>query len=324
MFVVIIRLGYVALSLSLHEASPNKTITYKSYEKLQDDESKIYKLKDLVKENLSNTKRILIHNQVHDIKVYRFTSKLIPLATHPDVLQWDYVKTFEQELLGIGNYVKQHQLRVSAHPDHFTLLNSPKEDILTASLRDLRYHVNLFEGMNLSEKEAKLVLHVGGQYDNKHKAVDRFKDNFVRLPPAIRNRIILENDDKIYTASDVLSICKELNIPMVLDIHHHWCNHNDENLSDLLVDIFKTWDEEIFPPKIHVSSPKPGKNIRAHADDLDVDFFYNFLQQAKINGRDFDVMIEAKNKDMALFKLIEQIEAYPDIKILNGASFECH
>lgn len=321
---MIIRLGYVAISLSLHEASPNKTITYKNYEKLQDDESKIYRLKDLVKENLANTKRILIHNQVHDIKVYRFTSKLVPLATHPDVIQWDYAKVFKQELLDIGSYVKQHQLRISAHPDHFTLLNSPKEDILASSLRDLTYHANLFEGMNLSEKEAKLVLHVGGLYDSKPKAIDRFKTNFTKLPPSIRNRIILENDDKVYTAGDTLSICRDLDIPMVLDIHHHWCNHKDEDLSELLPNIFKTWDNEIFPPKIHVSSPKPGKNIRAHADDVDVDFFYQFLQQAKKYDRDFDVMLEAKNKDRALFKLVEQLKAYDSIEMLDGASFLYH
>lgn len=321
---MIIRLGYVAISLSLHEASPNKTITYKSYEKLKDDESKLYRLKELVRENLTNTKRILIHNQVHDIKVYRFTSKLIPLATHPDVIQWDYTKAFEQELLDIGSYVKQHQLRVSAHPDHFTLLNSPKEDILAASLRDLKYHVNLFEGMNLSEKEAKLVLHVGGIYDSKSKAIERFKANFVKLPSSIRNRIILENDDKVYTASDVLSICKDLGIPMVLDIHHYWCNQNEEDLSQLLGDIFKTWDGQIHPPKIHVSSPRPGKNIRAHADDVEIEFFYEFLQKAKNYNRNFDAMLEAKNKDLALFKLMDQLKECSGVKILDQSSFEYH
>ncbi|SHJ53885.1 UV-damage endonuclease [Geosporobacter subterraneus DSM 17957] len=321
---MIIRLGYVAISLSLHEASPNKTITYKSYEKLKDDESKLYRLKELVRENLTNTKRILIHNQVHDIKVYRFTSKLIPLATHPDVIQWDYTKAFEQELLDIGSYVKQHQLRVSAHPDHFTLLNSPKEDILAASLRDLKYHVNLFEGMNLSEKEAKLVLHVGGIYDSKSKAIERFKANFVKLPSSIRNRIILENDDKVYTASDVLSICKDLGIPMVLDIHHYWCNQNEEDLSQLLGDIFKTWDGQIHPPKIHVSSPRPGKNIRAHADDVEIEFFYEFLQKAKNYNQNFDAMLEAKNKDLALFKLMDQLKECSGVKILDQSSFEYH
>lgn len=321
---MIIRLGYVAISLSLHEASPNKTITYKSYEKLKDDESKLYRLKELVRENLTNTKRILIHNQVHDIKVYRFTSKLIPLATHPDVIQWDYTKAFEQELLDIGSYVKQHQLRVSAHPDHFTLLNSPKEEILAASLKDLEYHVNLFEGMNLSEKEAKLVLHVGGIYDSKSKAIARFKANFVKLPSSIRNRIILENDDKIYTASDVLSICKDLDIPMVLDIHHHWCNNDGEDLSQLLGDIFETWDGQIHPPKIHVSSPRPGKNIRAHADDVEIEFFYDFLQKAKNYNRNFDAMLEAKNKDLALFKLMDQLKECSGVKILNQSSFEYH
>jgi UV DNA damage endonuclease len=108
---------------------------------------------------------------------------------------------------------------------------------------------------------------------------------------------------------------------MVLDIHHHWCNSNGEEISDLLEDIFNTWNGEYLPPKIHVSSPKCRKNIRAHADNVDTKFFYDFISVAKEIDRDFDVMIEAKNKDKALFHLIEDLRNYENINLLDTASF---
>ena len=317
-----VRLGYVAISLEAHKGSPNKTITYKSYSKLSDDEVKLYKLKSLTEENLTTTKRILIHNTVRDICVYRLTSSLVPLVNHPEVIKWDYGKEFAHILNDIGKYIKENKIRISTHPDHFTLINSPREEVLLASLMDLNHHVTLFKGMNLDPAYSKMVLHVGGLYNDKKSSMNRFIKNFNQLEPDISNRIILENDDKIYGSQDVLELCKVLHIPMVLDIHHHWCNNSGESIQDILGDVFSTWSHEMLPPKIHVSSPKCNKNPRAHADLVDPDFFFEFLLQAKKIDMDFDVMIEAKLKDKALIKLMEDLSKYKEIKIKNGASFE--
>lgn len=316
-----VRLGYVAMALNLQEGSPNKTITYKRFSELVDDEIRLYKLKDLTAQNLDITRRILLYNVAHDINVYRFTSKLIPLATHADVFDWNFAITFKEELEALGTYIKENKLRVSAHPDHFTVINTPKTDILKSSIADLEYHVKLFEAMGLSEKQAKLVVHVGGTYGSKIKAAERFIENFHSIDPRLTGRIILENDDKSYTAKEVLEICKELSIPMVLDIHHHWCNNDNEALVDLLEEIFNTWDNEIYPPKIHVSSPKDTKNIRAHADYVDINFLASFLETAKTLDRDFDIMVEAKMKDRALLKLIEELKGISGVKIVDGGTF---
>lgn len=317
-----VRLGYVAMALNLQEGSPNKTITYKRFTELVDDDLRLYKLKDLTKQNLDITRRILLYNVAHGIYVYRFTSKLIPLATHADVIQWDYVDIFREELLALGTYIKENKLRVSAHPDHFTVINTPKTDILKSSIADLEYHVKLFEAMGLNEKEAKLVVHVGGTYGSKIKAAERFIKNFHSIDPRLTGRIILENDDKSFTAKEVLEICKELSIPMVLDIHHHWCNNNNEALEDLLEEIFNTWENEVYQPKIHVSSPKDSKNIRAHADYVDINFLVSFLNIAKTLDRDFDIMVEAKMKDKALLRLIEGLKKITGIKVDTGGGFQ--
>lgn len=316
-----INFGYVAMSAILQDCSPSKTITVKYLSKIETEEARLFRLSTLARINLQNTRRLFLHNLAHDIKVFRLTSKLIPLATHPISGNWDWQKELGAELQSLGDYAKAHNFRISAHPDHFTLLNSPQSTVIDASLRDLEYHHQIFTGMGLGS-EAKLVLHVGGCYKNKNESIARFIENFRKLPLAIKNRIVLENDDKIYTVRDVLKICESQTIPMVLDIHHHWCNNEEDDIANYLPDIFATWKGEAFPPKIHLSSPKDRKNFRGHADHIDLGPFLEFLKKAKQLDSDFDVMVEAKNKDAALLKLLQELKEVPGIYFVNKASIE--
>lgn len=316
-----INLGYVAMSTIIKDCSPSKTVTVKSLEKIEDKEAKLFKLRSIAKTNIQNTQRLFYHNKAHDIKVYRLTSKLIPLATHSITDEWDWFEDVRDDLKSLGEYAKENRFRISAHPDHFTLLNSPREEVLSASLKDLEYHYKIFKGMEL-DSSAKLVLHIGGGYKNKDKAIERFVSNFKALPQHLKNIIILENDDKTYTALEVLNICKKLKVPMVLDIHHHWCNNNGEDLLDLLEEIFETWMHESVPPKIHISSPKDDKSFRSHADDIEAKALLKFLNKAKVLDADFDAMIEAKNKDRALLNLMKDLSTVPEVKIIDQATIE--
>ncbi|WP_432665464.1 UV DNA damage repair endonuclease UvsE [Wukongibacter baidiensis] len=313
--------GYVAMSKVIKDCSPSTTVTVKTLSKIDDHEIRLYKLQSIAKTNIKNTQRLFYHNRAHDIRVYRLTSKLIPLATHPITEEWDWFEDVRLDLKALGEYARENNFRISAHPDHYTLLNSPKEEVLQSSLKDLIYHHKIFQGMGL-DKSAKLVLHIGGSYKDKEKSIERFIKNFNNLPEYLKEIIILENDDKTYTTKEVLSICEKLGVPMVLDIHHHWCNNNGDNLSDYLERIFNTWNYEELLPKIHISSPKDEKKFRNHADDIDINSFIEFLDKAKKLNRDFDVMIEAKNKDLALFNLIDGLKKVSDIKMLNQASIE--
>lgn len=318
---MVFRLGYVAMTLNLVDSSPSGTVTVTTFSKLPDEEARMYRLRKLTKKNLENTLRILRYNLAYNIKVYRFTSKLVPLATHPIIDGWDYVSDFKDEFKEIGDFVKENELRVSAHPDHYTLINSSSPKVLEDSIKDLDYHVKLYEAMGLNDYRYKLVMHVGGLYKNREVSIDRFKENFIKLPDRIRKRIMLENDDKSYTASDVLGICKDLKIPMVLDVHHHKCVNNGEDIGDLLPEIFDTWKDDYFNPKIHFSTAKSCSDFRSHADDIDLSEFVAFLDIAKKTGRDFDVMLEAKNKDNALLKLSSELGEVQGIERVNEAEF---
>lgn len=306
-----IRLGYVALPISILDTSSH-TFTYTRYQNMEKKEA-TEKLHQVILSNIDGLKKILTYNQKNDIFFYRMTSSLFPLATHEKV-EWKGFSSYEKELKEIGNFIFQHQMRVDIHPDPFYVLNSSKEEVFQNTIRLLRFQSTLLDTMGFP---SKIILHVGSMVGGKTEALKRFKDHFRRLDIEIQKKIVLENDDKIYTAFDTLKLCQELNIPMVLDVHHHFCNPSLEKLEDLLPFIFATWKD--LPPKIHFSSPKSPKEKRSHHDYICLEDFLTFLELAKKIGKDFDVMIEAKAKDEALFRLIRQIK-YKTAYIVQGTT----
>ncbi len=315
---MIINFGYVAISLEVKDCSPNRTVTLKSLKKLDISqwENKLYTVS---RENLNNTVRLLRYNKAYGIKLYRLTSKLVPLCTHEELKGWKWKEKLSDEFKRVGDCVKETGIRVSTHPDHFTLLNSPRREVIESSIRDLDYHCTMYELMGLGF-EYKMVLHIGGVYNSKEESVKRFCDNFRNLDDRIKNRIILENDDKLYNASEVLDICRRVGVPMVLDIHHDRCNPSPLKIGEIIQDIFGTWKGEPYPPKIHLSSPKSEKDQRSHHDYIDPSFFMEFLGEVAEKVGDFDVMVEAKMKDKAVYKLMDDLKAYTNITQCGDAS----
>lgn len=301
-----IRFGYVAIALNLPKITSSSTVTYKNYSKLETAEKKLNKLKQVTLSNLNDLYKILQYNVENQIHFYRITSALVPLATHPEVL-WEYRKMFNKDFSILGKLIIESNMRVDTHPDEFNVINSIREEVVEASKRNLWQHVHLFEDMNYPF--GKMVLHVGSGQGGKEASMERFIHNFNAYPREITRKIILENDDKTFTAEEVLKICEEVKAPMVLDVHHHLCNNNGNSLEPIIEDIFSTWKGQPLPPKIHFSSPKEGGMDRKHADFINPKDFIAFVELCKPINMDFDVMIEAKQKDLALFKLVEDIKA---------------
>ncbi len=314
-----IRLGYVSHALSLWECSPAKTMTFTRYQQLQDKE-RIQKLKEITAHNLRSTLRMIHFNIAHDIHVYRMSSSIVPLATHPEVM-WDYRSVFKKQLKEIGTAVKKSKMRVSFHPNQFTLFTSDKEHITDNAVIDMQYHYDLLDGMGLADV-SNINIHVGGAYGDKTKAVERFHKNIVKLPDYIKKRMTLENDDKTYTTEETLEVCKKEQIPLVFDYHHHQANLGTADLSDLLPEVFSTWNHFGIIPKVHISSPKSEKEFRSHADYVDPEFIIPFLHLAREFGHDFDIMIEAKQKDKACLKLTEDLSKIRGVKRVDGGTIE--
>lgn len=311
---MIIRLGYVAISKAL-DITSSGTITYTNYLK---EENKNEKLDKIIKLNLENLEKILNYNAKNNIHFYRLTSKLIPLATHKDVF-FEYINKYKDYYDKISEIINKNNMRVDVHPDQFCVLNSTNKETINNSIEILKYHINILEALKI--KNPVIVLHTGSSVFGKEKSITRFVNNFNKLPDNIKNSIVIENDDKIYNAKDALSLCKKINRPMVLDYHHHICNPCD-NIDGILAEIFDTWKD--IRPKVHFSSHKnkTKRDFRSHHDYINSDDFIQFIEKIKKYNVDIDVMIEAKAKDDALFRLVRELKYKTNYKFIDETSFE--
>lgn len=316
----IVRLGYVAMSTELKNASPSKTMTFAQFQKISDREAAVRKLERIALANLENTHRLLKHNVFNEIHFYRLTSRLIPLANHGELLDWDYMKPLKEKLHEIGEFSRKHNMRIDFHPDHFVVLNSSKKEVLKNSLITLKMHYLLLKEMKIDPTH-RCVLHVGGNYKETEKSLERFVNNWDDVPGSIQKMIILENDDTSFTLDDTLYLCEKLGIPLVFDYHHHLAHHRNENWEDNWDRVVQTWKDSPLPIKMHISSPKNEDEFRHHSDYVDVNMFFRFLKVIKGTVPQIDCMIEAKKKDEALFSLIKEIKKREDVEMIDGSSF---
>jgi UV DNA damage endonuclease len=261
-----------------------------------------------------------------DIRMYRMTASLAPYATHPDLPQFHgQVEESREELAGLGARARELGLRLSSHPGQYIVLNSEDPGVVDGAIRDLELQAELFDAMGLGP-EAVVVLHVGGAAGGIDAGLARFERGFERLSEAARDRLVVENDDRTYTLGHVLELHRRTGVRVVWDILHHHCNDPDGvGDREALEAALATWPAGVTP-KIHYSTPKTAieerkkrvgrrverswvlPQLRAHADMIDPIGFEHFLTETAA-GLDFDVMLEAKAKDLALLRLRDQLGA---------------
>jgi UV DNA damage endonuclease len=162
------------------------------------------RMRNTVQENLSCLSRILAYNVRHGMLFFRITSDLVPFASHP-VCTFPWQEEFAGGFEKIGKYIRRYGFRISMHPDQFVLLNAPDKGVLQRSIDDLEYQVQVLDLMRL-DPSAKVQVHVGGVYGDKPAGIDRFVKQYDLLDTAIRDRLVIENDERLYTLSDCLAI----------------------------------------------------------------------------------------------------------------------
>lgn len=310
-----IRLGYACISKTLSNVTTSSTITYTTFQKDKDYK----KIDTAIKSNLNALKEILTYNIKNNIHFFRLSSKLIPLATKSDVI-FDYIDPYKDYYNSIAKIIKDNKLRIDFHPDEFCVLNSTKSEVVKNSIAILEYHYNLLKVLEIKNKI--LVLHIGGNTFGKKNSISRFINNFNTLSKDIQESIAIENDDKIFNIRDCVYISKNINVPVILDYHHHICNHDELDINDYLKDILSSWHNTT--PKMHFSSPKnkTKKDFRSHNDYINVDAFINFIDILKPFNHDVDIMIEAKAKDEALFRLVRELKYKTNYTFIDDTSFE--
>lgn len=308
-----VRLGYACISDTLGITS-SSTYSYTNFSKEHD----FLKLDRVIMSNFFALEHILKYNIKNNIHFYRISSNLIPLATKKEV-KFDYIDKYKNYYEKLGNLIKGSDMRVDFHPGEYCVINSVKKEVVYQSIEILEYHYNLLEALGIEDKI--LVIHVGSGALGKKNAISRFCNTFLTLDKKLRKAIVIENDDKVFNIDDCLAISKRIGIPVVFDYHHNLCNPGHGKLEEVIKDVFASWKGKRV--KIHFSSPKSKlkKEFRSHHEYIDCDTFIEFLGFLKRYEQDIDIMIEAKKKDEALFRLVREIKYKKEYLFLDDTSF---
>lgn len=197
-------------------------------------------------------------------------------------------------------------LRISMHPGQYTLLNSPRPEVVRMAHADLAYHARVLDLLGL-DRTAKIQIHIGGLYGDKEAALARFIREVERLDPAIRARLAVENDERLFNLDDCLRVNQETGLPVVLDVFHWEVYPDGRTLPEALAAAAATWAPEDGPPIVDYSSPLPGGRPGSHAHTLDEAHFRRFLEESRPHN--FDLMLEIKDKERSALRALEIVKA---------------
>ncbi|KAL8754306.1 MAG: hypothetical protein Q9199_004450 [Rusavskia elegans] len=258
--------------------------------------------------NVRDIPKMLRWNDRYGIKFMRLSSEMFPFASHPE---YGYkLAPFASEALAkVGKVAAKLGHRLTTHPGQYTQLGSPRKSVTDNALRDLDYHAEMLSLLKLppqQDRDAVMILHLGGVFGDKEATLARFRENYAKLPQGVKDRLVLENDDVSWCVHELLPLCEELNIPIVLDYHHHniifdstQIREGTKDIIDLYPRILATWKRKNITPKMHYSEPTPeaitGRQRRKHNPRV---------ATLPPCPNDMDLMIEAKDKEQAVFELM--------------------
>ena len=302
-----IQLGLCCMNTILQQQKPPimssrsvilKTLETKGFEPLREK----------IIQNLKDTLVMIDWNEKNGIKVFRLSSELFPHKSNAKALNYDY--DFALDLLKeIGKKAKLYNQRITFHPGQYNVIGTKKEEVLENTIRDLTYHTEVLDLMELDQNSV-IVIHGGGVYGDKKSTIDRWCKQFYKLPEKVQHRLVLENCEKNFSIKDCLEVSERINIPVVFDTHHFDCYkllHPDENFEEpeiYMHAILETWWKRNIKPKFHISEQGSGK-IGHHSDLIEIIPDY-LLEIPEKFGCDIDIMIEAKLKEQAIFGLYQK------------------
>jgi UV DNA damage endonuclease len=289
----LIRIGYACINTKL--PSPNRMCRLKN--------ATSEKILELASANLAALRPILEWNVAQGIELFRITSDVIPFGSHKaNKVPWRRLLRAQFEQL--GNFIRDKRLRVSMHPGQFTVLNSPRREVVKSSVKELEYHAEFLDALGIDDSH-KIVIHLGGVYDDKTQSLRRFIQTCKSLDRRIKARLVIENDERCYSIADALIASKAIRAPVVFDVFHHRWNPAFEPypLRSIIQRSATTWRRHDGRPKIHYSNQWPGQPPGTHSKTISVQRFQAFYNG--ISDLDLDIMLEVKDKERSVLKLMQ-------------------
>jgi UV DNA damage endonuclease len=232
----------------------------------------------------------------------RLSSEMFPFASHSE---YGYSLDFADDLLKeIGQYAKDNNMRLTMHPGQYDVLSSPNQEIIQNTILDLTHHCDILDRMGL-DQDSVMIIHGGGVYGNKAKALKRLEENIMKLPENVKNRLVLENCEMAYCVEDLLETSERLQVPIVLDFHHDDIYPSSKPIQEYFDRVFTIWNTRGIKPKVHVSNSVPGvkKTDSKTARRKHSDYIQTIHESLLTIQFPIDVMLECKMKEQAIFAL---------------------
>lgn len=157
-------------------------------------------------------------------RLLRIPSDILPGFTHPAIRPFyadaGMRSLVEDGLSGIGEAARGSGVRMSMHPDQFCVISSGDDRVRDASVAEIEYHADVMAMMGYGSGWHPDGAHVNVHGGAKARGAEAFRMAWKGLSERARNLVTVENDELSYGLDDLLPVHDE--IPLVLDIHHHW------------------------------------------------------------------------------------------------------
>jgi len=294
------RVGYACVNTQLPSATRTLRLANVNDERLR----------ELVAANLDALETILRWNLEHDIRVFRLSSETVPFGSHAaNTLRW--WEELDGRFAELGALLREGAMSISTHPGQFTVLGSPEERFVAASVAELDYHARLLEAFGLDGSH-KIVVHAGGVYGDASAAAERFARAFARLSPAARARLVLENDER-WSLADVLPLARRIGVPVVFDVFHHELRPSLPELAvrEAVLLAAETWGPGDGRQEVHFSTQEPGRRAGAHSETIDLDAFARFADE--VGDLELDCVLEVKDKERSALRARELLTGRPAV-----------
>ena len=305
------------------------TVAWLNRQTQEDAEARLW---DIMTHNIEAARRLVeyVGSLPESLRMVRLGSDILPVYTEPtwayfwrkpDVL--DYCAKY---FARVGELARSLNVRLSFHPGQFCVLASDNPDIVNRSIEEFEYHADMarWMGYGRSFQDFKINVHIAGR-----QGPEGIKRVIPRLSTEARNCLTIENDEMSWGIDSSLELVDHC--ALVLDIHHHWI-HDEEYIQandDRVKRVIDSWRG--VRPVLHYSYSRcehlpqvstrhdslhdiasliaqghKKQKLRAHSD-----YYPNrAVNDWALSFRDnFDIMCEAKAKNLASQQLYEQAMA---------------
>lgn len=230
---------------------------------------------------------------------YRISSDLFPLVTYDeanieleDLPNYDAI---QDQMNNIEQTIKATGVRVSSHPSEYNVLASTNDKAVDKTITELNFYSSFMDRIGCEpDHNNPINLHVHNKNGSHDEIISRFMTNFNKLDENCRNRLVIENDDKLncWSVKELTEIFHPItNIPITFDYLHHKCHPDNLTEAEAIRKCYDTWGVK---PLFHYSESAPGNNPRKHSDYVD--------QPINTYGLEFDLDFEVKAKCLAIQK----------------------